>query len=68
MNLKNPNTLLRISAIGTAIVAACIFTPILAIVLDATGLSTLKPFLDSVLLPALVLLMCLTVYAISRMR
>ncbi len=45
---------------GTGLVARCCFTPILVITLAAVGLSVFTPYLDYVLLPALVLLIVLT--------
>src|SRR5712692_5537707 len=49
------------AAIGTAVVALCCFTPLLVIVLGLVGLSFLTPYLDYVLLPALVVLLVITV-------
>jgi len=44
---------------GTILVALCCFTPILVITLGAAGLSVFTPYLDFVLLPAMVLLIVL---------
>jgi mercuric ion transport protein len=42
--------------IGTAVVALCCLTPVLVIVFGIVGLAALTPYLDYVLLPALVVL------------
>ena len=51
---------------GTLLVALCCFTPILVITLGAVGLSTVTPYLDYVLLPALIVM--ITVVIISYLR
>ena len=51
---------------GTLLVALCCFTPILVITLGTVGLSTVTPYLDYVLLPAL--LVMITVVIISYLR
>ena len=56
--MKNPKTLLRVSVIGTVLVALCCFTPILVILLGTVGLAALTGYLDVVLLPALALVHC----------
>jgi mercuric ion transport protein len=66
--MKNPKTLLRVSLIGTALVALCCFTPILVILLAAVGLAALTAYLDYVLLPALAVFIGLTFYALWRKR
>lgn len=66
--MRNPKTLLRASLIGTVIVALCCFTPILVILLGAVGLAALTGYLDYVLLPALAIFICLTVYALWRKK
>ncbi len=66
--MKNPNTLLRVSVIGTVIVALCCFTPILVILLGVVGLSAITSYLDVVLLPALAIFLGLTVYALWRKK
>ena len=45
---------------GTIIVALCCFTPILVLIFGAIGLSAFTPYLDYVLLPALVLMILFT--------
>lgn len=64
--MRNPDTLLRTSVIGTVVVAVCCFTPILVILLGAVGLAALTGYLDYVLLPALVFFIGLTAYALWR--
>ncbi|MBB3189517.1 mercury(II) reductase [Halomonas cerina] len=66
--MKNPRTLLRVSVIGTVLVALCCFTPILVILLGALGLAALTGYLDYVLLPALAFFTGLTLYAIWRKK
>ncbi|EQB9031079.1 mercury resistance system transport protein MerF [Klebsiella pneumoniae] len=66
--MKDPKTLLRVSIIGTNLVALCCFTPVLVILLGVVGLSALTGYLDYVLLPALAIFIGLTIYAIQRKR
>lgn len=66
--MKDPKTLLRVSLIGTVLVALCCFTPVLVILLGVVGLSVLTGYLDYVLLPALAIFIGLTIYAIQRKR
>jgi len=54
------------SVTGTILVAACCFTPVLVVVLGAIGLSTIIPYLDFVLLPALAVMIVLTVISYRR--
>lgn len=68
MIMNNPKTLLRVSVIGTALVALCCFTPILVILLGTVGLAALTGYLDYVLLPALVFFIGLTCYAVWRKK
>ncbi len=53
---------------GTIIVALCCFTPILVISLGVVGLSAFTPYLDYVVLPALVLLIVLTFISYRRWK
>lgn len=62
----NDRNLLRTGLIGTAVVALCCFTPILAILLGVIGLSAVLGWLDYVLLPALAVFVSITVYALWR--
>ena len=64
--MANPKTLLRVSVIGTVLVALCCFTPILVVLLGTLGLTALTGYLDYVLLPALVFSIGLTCYAVWR--
>ncbi|ORJ60579.1 mercury resistance system transport protein MerF [Geothermobacter hydrogeniphilus] len=54
--------------IGTGLVALCCFTPVLVLLLAGLGLSILTPWLDFVLLPALVVLILLTLLAYRQWR
>ena len=56
------------SVTGTILVAACCFTPVLVVVLGAIGLSTIIPYLDFVLLPALLVMIVLTVISYKRWK
>ena len=53
---------------GTALVALCCFTPILVILLGAVGLSVFTPYLDFVLLPALCIMVALSIISFLRWR
>ncbi|MFT6915750.1 MAG: mercuric ion transport protein [Motiliproteus sp.] len=64
--IKN-TALLKTGIIGSALAALCCFTPILVILLGAIGLSSVVGYLDVVLLPALALFVCLTLYALVRL-
>ncbi|PLX61621.1 mercury resistance system transport protein MerF [Sedimenticola selenatireducens] len=66
--MKNPKALLRVSVIGTVLVALCCFTPILVILLGTVGLAALTCYLDVVLLPALAFFIGLTFYAMWRKK
>jgi mercuric ion transport protein len=60
------NRLLSIGVVGTVLAALCCFTPILVIILGALGLSAWIGGLDAVLLPALVIFILITVYALWK--
>jgi mercuric ion transport protein len=60
------STLLKTGLVGTMLAALCCFTPALVILLGAIGLSAWVGHLDAVLLPALVIFMALTIYALIR--
>ena len=60
--------LLGIGLGGSALAAVCCFTPALVLLLGALGLSAWLAWLDFVLLPALVLFLGLTAYALLRRR
>jgi mercuric ion transport protein len=53
---------------GTVLVALCCFTPILVVLLGVVGLSAFTSYLDMVLLPALVVMIVLTVLSYIRWR
>jgi mercuric ion transport protein len=54
--------------VGTVLVALCCFTPILVALMGVVGLSALTPYLDFVLLPALVIMVILTIISYMRWR
>ena len=58
--------LLKVGFIGSVIAALCCFTPILALLLGAVGLSALVGVLDYVLLPVLAIFVAITVYALWK--
>lgn len=58
--------LMRVGVIGTVIAALCCFTPLLVILFGLVGLSGIIGYLDYVLIPALILFICLTIYAVWR--
>ena len=51
---------------GTIITALCCFTPLLVVLLGALGLSAIAGYLDFVLLPALVIFLTITIYALWK--
>jgi mercuric ion transport protein len=53
---------------GTVLVALCCFTPILVILFGAVGLSVFTPYLDFVLLPALCVMIALSIISFLRWR
>ncbi len=53
---------------GTLFIAICCFTPILVITFGAVGLSAFTPYLDYILLPALVILIALTFFSYKKWR
>lgn len=64
----NPKTVLWASITGTVLVALCCFTPILVVVLGAVGLSAWLGSLDFVLLPALGVMVGLSIVSYFRYR
>jgi mercuric ion transport protein len=58
--------LLSISIVGTVLAALCCFTPVLVVILGALGLSAWIGGLDAVLLPALLIFILITVYALWK--
>lgn len=59
-------SLLAFSIGGTVVLALCCFTPVLVGLLSVVGLAGLTGYLDIVLLPALVIFVGLTAYALWR--
>ena len=53
---------------GTVLVALCCFTPILVVFLGVVRLSAFTPYLDVVLLPALVVMIVVTIASYLRWR
>ena len=64
----NDNTLLRTGIVGTVIAALCCGTSALALVLGALSVSAWLVYADYVVLPALVVFLALTGYAVYRGR
>jgi mercuric ion transport protein len=60
--------LLGIGLGGSVLAAVCCFTPALVLLLGAIGLSAWLAWLDYVLIPALVLFLAITGYALLRRR
>ena len=58
--------LLQIGIVGTIVAAICCFTPVLVVLLGSVGLSALIGYLDIVLLPALVIFLVITGYALWK--
>ena len=53
---------------GTVAVALCCFTPALVLLLAGLGLSSLTPYLDMVLLPALLILIIIAVRSYRKWK
>lgn len=62
----NNRTLLGVGLGGAVLTALCCFTPVLVVLLGVVGLSALAGYLDYVLLPALVVFIGVTIYAMMR--
>ena len=60
--------MLRTGIVGSTVAAICCFTPALAILLGALGLSAWLGWLDYALVPALALFVALTAIALIRLR
>ena len=60
--------MLKTGIVGTVVTAICCFTPVLALLLGAVGLSTVVGILDYVLLPALAVFVVMTVYALWKRK
>lgn len=65
--MTNP-TLLKVGIVGSIVAALCCFTPALVVLLGALGLSGLVGVLDYVLLPALVIFIAITGYALWKRK
>lgn len=61
-------TLLKTGIAGSMIAAVCCVTPVLVILLAAVGLSAWVGWLDYVLIPAFVVFVGITIYALRRRR
>jgi mercuric ion transport protein len=61
-------TLLKTGVAGTVVAALCCATPILVILFGVVGLSAWVGWLDYVLIPALVVFIAITIYALHRRR
>jgi len=64
----NNRTLLKTGIIGTVIAALCCFTPVLMVLLGVVGLSAWLGWLDYVLMPALLVFVGITIYALRRQQ
>lgn len=62
----NNRTLLRTGIVGSVVAAVCCATPILVILFGVLGLSAWAGWLDYVLIPALVVFIGITIYALRR--
>jgi len=60
--------LLKTGIAGSVIAAVCCATPVLVILLGVLGLSAWAGWLDYVLIPALVIFVGITTYALRRRR
>lgn len=65
---RNNSRLLKLGIGGSLIVALCCFTPILLILFGVVGLGALTGYLDYALLPALVIFIGITIYAVQKRR
>jgi mercuric ion transport protein len=61
-------TLLKAGVVGSILTALCCFTPVLVVLLGAVGLAWVVGYLDYVLIPALLVFVGITFYAIWRVR
>jgi mercuric ion transport protein len=66
--MANHKNIFIASFIGTILVSVCCFTPLLVIALGAIGLSIFIPYLDFVLIPALIVLVFITVFSYTKWR
>ncbi len=66
MSDKTDRKLLTTGIIGTSIAALCCFTPVLVVLFGAVGLSAVLGWIDYILIPALMIFVALTGYAVWR--
>lgn len=59
--------LLNLGIAGTVVTAICCFTPVLVVLLTAVGLSAWLAWLDSLLIPLLVVFIAITLFAFMGM-
>ncbi len=64
--MMKKSTLLKTGIIGSATALLCCFTPVLVILFGAVGLAAWVGHLDTVLMPALIFFVGLTVYALLK--
>jgi mercuric ion transport protein len=60
--------LLQTGLVGTLVAAVCCFTPLLAVLFAAVGLSAWLGYADYVLWPALAIFLAITAYALVQRR
>lgn len=65
--LKN-SMLLKLGIGGSILAVLCCATPILVLLLGIVGLGALTGYLDYVLMPALVVFVGITIYALQKRR
>ena len=65
---KSPKKKFFAALAGTALVALCCFTPILVVLFGVVGFSAFTPYLDLVLLPALIIMMVVSIVSFLRWR
>lgn len=64
----NDRKLMATGIVGAVVAALCCFTPILAILLGAVGLSAVLGYIDYVLIPAMLVFVSIIAYAAYRRR
>ena len=64
----NDRKLMATGIVGTIVTALCCFTPVLAILLGAVGLSAVLGYLDYILIPAMLVFVGITIYAVLWRR
>lgn len=65
---RDDGRLLKAGLAGTVIATLCCFTPVLAVLLGAVGLSAWLGYADYALWPALATFLAITIYAVVRQR